>query len=128
MALQTRKIAVDTNALLSAAAFKVDPIAELQARFGKKARIVVPEQVLAEIEKIGKKGGALKKKAFVARFLIESHGLEAVHCNAAGADAALLSLAKKGFVVATSDKRLGKKILSAGGRIVGFSRGRLCKN
>lgn len=125
MALRTECIAVDTNVLLSAAVFRTDPLDELRGFFGKNARIVVPRQVLEEIEKISRRKKRFERQAFVARALLEKHCIKPSAVKAKGADAALLALARKGFAIATNDRALRKKILGMGKKAIVFSRGRV---
>ncbi len=109
-----KMIALDTNMLLAAEKFRVDVFEEIRSHFGKKARIFVPEEVEKEIDALCRKN----LSARVAKTIIEKEKAEKISTMAKNADAALLELAEKKFIIATNDKSLKKKISEKGGKII----------
>ncbi len=90
-------IILDSNFIIYAVKYRlIDEVKEKQHEYGK---IVVPKQVLAELEK--------QKRA--AEFSI-AEKFPVKRIFARNADSAILKMAKKGDVVATMDRMLGKKL------------------
>ncbi len=109
-------IALDTNVLLGIESLKINPFEEIRLGLGSSARIVVPLEVKKELENI--EGN--KKMVKTAITILGGEKPEIVETKAKNADDALLELAKKGFVVATNDRLLRKKIRNANCRIIFF--------
>lgn len=117
------EVLLDTNFLIYIARYKI--ASELDKLFPRK--LLLPKQVLKEIEGIVAKGkGADKEAAALALTLIDkwksSKKLFVIQTRAKSADKALLDLAtgKKNRVVATLDKKLIKRLKKAKVGIIGI--------
>lgn len=110
------KVALDTNVLLSIEKFKVDVFGQLKAHFGK-VEFIVPKSVLEELEKLGEKNKSLKKSANVAFEALKKNKAKMTAKTGKNADEDLLELSQAAWV-ASSDKKLLKKVLDRQGRIL----------
>lgn len=114
---QQAKIAVDTNMLFAQEQFKVRIVEEIQGIL-HNAKIFVPMQVLEELEKLEGKSKRLEKQARIARQVLKEEKIGKIKVFAENADKALLLLSKKGFIIATNDKALRKKIKESNGKCI----------
>lgn len=102
---------LDTNFVLTCIKQKVDFIDQFQV-IG--AEIVVPEEVIIELEKITgmkEKKGSDRDAAKLALSVIESEKFEKIRLNNRDVDKGLIRYAKenKDFVIATLDRGIKKK-------------------
>ncbi|MCX6798779.1 MAG: hypothetical protein NTW59_01630 [Candidatus Diapherotrites archaeon] len=112
-------VCFDTNMLLAIQQFGIDVFAEVKKMFGAKIALVAPEQVLWELAALEKKGLKMRKAVAVAKIALEKNNVKKISFAAAGAaDEALMGLARQGWVVATNDSALRKKIKGFGGAII----------
>jgi len=107
------KIALDTNMLLAIQQLGVDVFAEIERLFGKNAEIALPKQVLAELKELAEKG-----KGKIGLQEIERHGVKIEEIDAGNADEALLNMSKQGYLVASNDAVLRKRIKGFGGKVI----------
>ncbi|MFH1697266.1 MAG: PIN domain-containing protein [Candidatus Diapherotrites archaeon] len=118
----TVKVALDTNMLTAAEQFGFDVFAECRAMFGSRVRFFIPKAVLIEMEHIGKKNGKMRKATAVAEKIIEVNkergDVEVIDCRGKTADRGLIELAGRGFVVATNDKELRRKVKEKDGKVL----------
>jgi len=128
MESQRNTIAFDTNVLVSIAKTKKDVLEEAKKEFGTKSLLEVPEQVIAEVNALERKGKAMKKACALAKKLLELHGVKTKKIFARNADSALLAMARHGAIVITNDRELKKRIKKSLGKIIELSRGRLRTN
>lgn len=112
------KIAIDTNMLLYVIAHKIDLFSELRKTFGN-AKFVVPKSVLSELQKLEstRPNSANARRARIAQQLLKLSNAKIIEISK-NADKDLLSLAKKGYIVATNDGKLKKLIKSCGGKVI----------
>ncbi|MDO8633985.1 MAG: PIN domain-containing protein [archaeon] len=110
------RIALDTNVLLSIEKFKVDVFSQLRGQFGK-VEFLVPKSVVEELEKLGSKSMSLKKSSNVALELLKKNKAKTVEKTGKNADEDLLALSSNAWI-ATSDKKLLKKVLQRQGRVL----------
>lgn len=120
MPMQSRneRVALDTNMLLAIRQLKVDVFSEVEKRFGKSVEFAVPEQVLAELKGLSLEGKEMGRAVGIALNEIERHCVEKKRVEAPDADAALAKMAKQGFVVASNDAALRKRIKGFGGKVM----------
>lgn len=111
------KVALDTNMLFAQEQFKTRVVEEIQGIL-HNAKIVIPVQVLEELEKLEKKGKRLEKQVRIARQVLKEEKIGRIKIIAGSADKALLLLSKKGFIIATNDGELRKKIKQAKGKSI----------
>ena len=106
------KILLDTNFLIECSKKRVDFFSELAG-----AEFFTIQTVVEELSAIADKKTKDAKFAAAAKNIIVKLSLQAEPEKTEGdADASLLELSKKGFVVATQDKILRGKISKAKGR------------
>jgi uncharacterized protein len=99
------KILLDTNFLLVPVQFKVDIFSELSGE------LYTTSSCIAELEKLS---STMEKDAAAARValtLVKEKGVKIIETTG-NADASLVTEAEKGYVVATNDKILIKKLKS----------------
>ena len=116
--LQNERVALDTNMLLAIRQLKVDVFSEVENMFGKNVEFAVPEQVLAELKGLALEGKEMGKSVAMALAEIGGHCVEKRRVEAPDADAALAKMAKQGFVVASNDAALRKRIKGFGGKVM----------
>ena len=111
---EIKGVILDTNMLLVPYQFGVDILEEIQ-RILPGVKVYTVPQVLKEVEKLERYGKLHEKLAAkIAKELLK--GVEILKVNkSAPTDSILLELAKEGFVIATNDRELRKKIQKVGG-------------
>jgi rRNA-processing protein FCF1 len=120
-----KKIAPDTNVLVSIADTKIDVLEEAKKDFGSQTEFVVPEAVVRELDSLAKNGKTMKKSCEIAKMVLKNHNVKTVKTIAAGADSALLELSKDGVAVMTVDRELKRRIKKALGEIIELSKGHI---
>lgn len=109
--------ALDTNFLVYCAKQKIDFLREIGRLSSEKSSIIVPMQVIGELEKLSKAKSRDNKYATLALHLLERYKKEAKiqvkDFMAEAADDALLELDNKGNAIATLDSGLRHRIRNA---------------
>ncbi|HEX17428.1 MAG TPA: hypothetical protein ENG60_03355 [Thermoplasmatales archaeon] len=107
---RSRIVILDTSVLMSIFEKRFDLIEDIELEVGR-AKVVVPESVLKELEKLASSRGSRSRKAKAVLDLIESKGFETVRSIDWDVDNDVILLAKnlKGIVV-TLDKDLIKRL------------------
>ncbi len=107
------KVCVDTSMLLCIAETKVRFFEDVKMKFGH-VEFFVPSCVEKEIVSLEKNQ---RLKIEVVRKVLESIDVKTIDCKGK-ADDCLVEFAKQGFIVATNDSGLRKRIKGFGGRII----------
>lgn len=106
-----KKILLDTNFILSCVRNKIDFVEEILF-MGYK--ILIPEEVIKEIEKISssKKKLKFREEAKIALKLLQGSGLQKIVLGGGHADRKIVRYAKehKGIIVGTLDKEIKNKL------------------
>jgi len=113
------KIILDTNFLIYCSKEKLDYEEELAELINEPYELVVPEQVLAELEKLKNiaKKGRDKQAASIALQILEKKGIKKIKAEGESVDEAIINLAKEDSknIVCTLDREmrhiLGRVIL-----------------
>ncbi len=106
------KIALDTNFLIECSKKRVDFFSELAG-----SEFFTIQSVVEELSAIADGKTKDAKFASAAKNILEKIKVQPEPDKTEGdADASLLELSKKNFVVATQDKALREKIMKSGGR------------
>lgn len=121
-AFKHKMIALDTNMLLAIANEKIDIFSQIKNEFGNSAQIVVPKEVIYELEVIARESKKLESAAKIAFHELKANNAK-ILAGKGNADNALLELARKGVIIATNDKQLKKEIKKLNGGII-FTRKR----
>ena len=111
------RVALDTNMLTAISQFRVDVLDGIEEVLGKSS-LIVPMQVVSELEVMVEKGGKLGKAAKLALDIISEKGIEKVKVDAENADSALLKLSGQGFKIATNDRELRKAVKKSSGHVL----------
>jgi len=111
-----KKILLDTNFLLIPYQFKVDIFSEIQRIADFKYEIYVVDKTVDELKKIiGKQKGKDSKAAILGLIMLEQKGAKMVKTKESkDVDSLILNEAKKGYIVATQDAELKRKLKKAG--------------
>ncbi len=109
------KVVFDTNMLLSCGELKVDVLEEAR-ELVPGARLITTKSVKKELGKLAKKSAKNRRNAGIARMLMKAGKVGAIGAEEADADKELLALSRKGYLIATNDKELRRKIRKAGKR------------
>jgi rRNA-processing protein FCF1 len=105
------KILLDTNFLIDIVRFKID-FSELKGN-----ELFVLDSVLEELEEISEKNSKDSVSARIALELVEGKGLKILKSKERQADLSLLEHSKKGYVIATQDVKLKRKLRKVGAKI-----------
>ena len=110
---EVKGVIIDTNMFLVPYQFGVDILEEIR-RILPQAEVYTVPQVVQELEKLRR--GKLHEKlaARIAEKLLERVKILEVDRNKP-TDTVLLELAKKGYVIATNDRELRRKVRESGG-------------
>jgi len=107
------KVCVDTSMLLCIAETKVRFFEDVKMELGK-VEFFVPSCVEEEIVSLEQ---SQRLKIAVVRKVLDSIEVKNIDCKG-NADDCLVELSKQGFVIATNDSELRKRIKGFGGRII----------
>ncbi|MBN2127828.1 MAG: hypothetical protein JW703_05600 [Candidatus Diapherotrites archaeon] len=110
----SNKVAVDTNMLLAITQFNVPITTLIKEKLGN-TEFFFPTQVKKELNGLKKE---LRKEVSIAEKIMEQEKFTEKKVDAKNADDALLELSKKGFIIATNDKELKKRIQETKGKIL----------
>ena len=114
---EVRGVVLDTNMLLVPYQFGVDVVEEIH-RILPEAEIYTIPQVLEELKRL-ETSKRMKERlgARIGRRVLERVKILS-DVPPRPADTALLELAKQGYVIATNDRELKKRIWQEGGRVI----------
>lgn len=118
-----KKILLDSNFLIDCLKFKVDFLNEIEKIIEEKFEILILENVLEELERIGKRKTKESKYARLLLKLIKEKNFKIVSTEFENADDAIISFADKNTIVATNDIKLRKTLKAYGIKII-YLRGR----
>ena len=107
------KIILDTNFLMAVAQFKIDVFEQLRGH-----DIYVINTVTRELREQSKGRSKDAKAALLALDLIENKDLKMLNTNEKNADKSLILYSKRGYVIATQDRKLREKVKKAGGKSI----------
>ncbi len=105
--MHSMQAVMDTSAIIFGIENKIDPIKAAEFKF---KRIIIPECVIDELEKISKRPS---KKGAYAKFaleLIRKHDIKVAKSGRMPADAYMLAHAPKGSIIITNDAKLIKML------------------
>jgi len=111
--MKTEKIVLDTNFLVDNLKYKTRVFCRLRNK-----TLLTIQPVITELAAIAKGKSKSSLLAKLALSQIEKKPLKVLKTKETSADPALLSLSKKGYIIATHDKVLKQKIKKAGGKII----------
>ena len=104
---------LDTNFLIDNLKWKVGVFRSFR---GKQVETINP--VVVELEALSKGKTVNNIFAKLALRQVKTKGLKALKTKETSADLALVSLSKKGYIIATHDKLLKQRIKKVGGRTI----------
>ena len=109
------KVILDTNFLVYCAENKIDYKTEIDNLMTEGYTLVVPEQVIAELNELYTKGTKFSDRsaAWLALKILKANKVEVVPSRGKYADEAILNLVRIGNIVATLDLELRKKVSRA---------------
>ncbi len=111
---KVKGVVLDTNMLLVPYYFGVDVLEEI-GRIVPGTKVYVIPQVLKELDKLEREGNQRERLgARIGKRIAEKLEVLPVE-EGLPTDAALVELAKKGYVIATNDRELKRRIWEAGG-------------
>jgi len=99
------KIILDTNFLVSSIKFKIDIFSELKGN-----ELFVLDNVIKELEKICEGKGKDSISAKLALKLLKTKKIEILKDKKKHTDDSLIYYGKKGYIIATQDIKLKKKL------------------
>jgi len=113
----TLKILLDTSFVLDIFRYKIDFL--VFQEFNENVELFISEETLREIRSIANRKTKEGRLAIVALKLVENEQIKVVRSLKKEVDEDLIYLAKKeGFIVATNDKDLKKKLKKENVRVV----------
>ncbi len=111
------RVVLDTNMCLVPFQFGVDVFEEIE-RILPGAEVCVPRKVVEELERLEARGGKTGKMARLALKLLRMRGVKVIDVEAGGTDTTLVLLAEKGYIVATNDRELKRRVWKVGGKVL----------
>jgi rRNA-processing protein FCF1 len=108
-----KKIALDTNFLVYCAENKIDYKESIDEIMNEGYELIVPQQVLVELEQISKESKKYsdKQAAQLSLKILKANKIPIINVLSRYADDALIKLAKReGAIIATIDLELRKKL------------------
>ena len=115
-----KKILLDTNFLLAVYQFKVDIFSEIERICRFNYGIFVLDKSIGELKNIiEKQKGKHKEAAKIALQLLRLKNVKEIKTNSKEhTDRIILEYAKKGYIVATQDKDLKRKLIDHGIEVI----------
>ena len=114
---KVKGVVLDTNMLLVPYYFGVDVIEEIK-RIAPGVKVFVIPQVLRELDKLEREGKQRERLgARIGKKIAEKLEVLPVSENIP-TDTVLVRLSKEGYVIATNDRELKKRIWEAGGTVI----------
>lgn len=106
------KIILDTNFLLIPAQYKVDIFAEIDRLFPAKYQLYVLEKSLVELDKVAAEGRQKQKlQVKLTKALLKTQNIKILALDHGGTvDDLLVGLSQAGYIVATQDQELKRRI------------------
>jgi len=116
--METRNVLLDTNFLLIPGQFKVDIFEEIRKALSFKVVFYVLDQSLAELdsitsEMIKKRKEKDKIAALIGKQLVQKKKVTILKTSTGKVDDLLVKYGKEGFVIATQDRILLKRLKKA---------------
>ena len=111
-----KKILLDTNFLLIPYQFKVDIFSEIERICNFKYKLYVLDKTVDELKNIiEKQNGKHREAAKIGLQLLKIKKIKIIKTNSSEkTDDIILDYSKKGYLVATQDKDLKRKIINQG--------------
>jgi rRNA-processing protein FCF1 len=106
-----KRIVLDTNFLISLAAFKIE-LDEIENLLVEQYELLTIDSVVRELKKINNKNAKLALK------LIELKNIGILKIKERNVDRAILTLAGKDTIIATNDVKLRKKLKNLGSKTI----------
>ena len=99
------KVILDTNFIIYCTENKLDYATEIDNMMNERYELVVPSQVVEEIEELGRSAKKFSDRtaSFLALKILRSNNVKVVQTGAKYADEAIISLMRIGDIVATLD-------------------------
>ena len=120
---EANRVVLDTSILLSIAENKIAVLDAIREKLGA-AEFFVTSSVSRELKALEEQGGK-RQEAEVARKVLDAHNVQELENDCENADDCLAEKASQGYLVATSDSELKKRIKGFGGRIIYLKKGKL---
>ena len=118
-------IVFDTNLLLAIEGKHVDLLSQAKTLFGEKTSLVVTKKVMEELEELKQRGKTMEKAVKIAMQSMQNENVKTIETKARNADDSMVEAAKEGFLAATADKALRKRIKAFGGSVIYLRNNRL---
>ncbi|MBN1385517.1 hypothetical protein JW968_00900 [Candidatus Woesearchaeota archaeon] len=114
------KIVLDTNFVMIPAEFGIDVFKEIRNCLDCQYKLFIVDKTIKELEKILEKGkGKEKSSAKLALDLIKAKALNIIPMESPEyTDRLLLDLGEKGYIIATQDKELKRKLKEKGAKVL----------
>ena len=110
------KVAIDTSMLLAIGQYKKDIFGDITMMQGK-TEFYVSKPVEMELDRVAGKNRTQQKRAIIARTLLSLNQARTIGTRTKSPDESLIELAGKGYIIATNDKAVRKKLKGFGHRI-----------
>jgi rRNA-processing protein FCF1 len=120
---ESNKVALDTSILLSIPENKARVFEGIREKIWN-AEFFVTESVLRELDVLQERKGK-RQDVEIVRKALKAHNVKTLENGCDNADDCLAEKASGGFIVATSDSALKKRIKGFGGRIIYLKKGKL---
>lgn len=106
------KVILDTNFIIYCTENKLDYAAEIDNMMNEGYELVVPSQVVEEIEELGRSAKKFSDRtaSFLALKILRSNNVKVIQTSAKYADEAIISMMRIGDIVATLDQELRNKL------------------
>jgi len=106
------KVILDTNFIIYCTENKLDYAAEIGNLMNEGYELVVPQQVVDEIEELGKTAKKFSDRtaSFLALKILKTNNIKVVSAPGKYADEAIISIMRIGDIVATLDLELRQKL------------------
>jgi rRNA-processing protein FCF1 len=110
------KILLDTNFLLTTVRHKIYGFEEIKEKI--PAEFFTLSRVIHEIKSLGKKEKKIKNEGVIVEQVLKNNNVKILDSTKEDVDSELVEYAKKGYVIATNDKELRRRIREADGKTI----------
>ena len=110
------KVLLDTNFLLTMVRHKIHGFEEIKGKL--PAEFYTLSRVIHEFKSLGNSDKKIKNEVAIVEAVLKSNKVKIIDSTKEDTDSELVELSKQGYVIATNDKLLRRRVKQAGGKTI----------
>ena len=110
------KVLLDTNFLLTMVRHKIHGFDEIKGKL--PAEFYTLSRVVYELSGLGKTDKKIRNEAKIVEAVIKSNNVKIIDSTTEDTDSELVEFSKQGYIIATNDRELRRRIKAEGGKTI----------